>query len=62
MQRLILLLALVLAALASPALAQDFPARPDGPVYDAADLLPARLHGDTAPIKARRLSTADGVR
>ncbi|MXO50000.1 methanol dehydrogenase [Erythrobacter gaetbuli] len=41
MQRLILLLALVLAAFASPALAQDFPARPDGPVYDAADLLPA---------------------
>lgn len=41
MQRLILLLALVLAALGSPALAQDYPPRPEGPVYDAADLIPA---------------------
>ena len=41
MQRLILLLALVLAAFGSPALAQDYPPRPDGPVYDGADLIPA---------------------
>ncbi|WP_247710086.1 TPM domain-containing protein [Qipengyuania xiapuensis] len=43
MQRLILLFALVLAALGSPALAlaQDYPPRPDGPVYDGADLIPA---------------------
>ena len=41
MTRLLALLALVLAALASPALAQDYPPRPDGPVYDAADLIPA---------------------
>ena len=40
MQRLFLILALVLASFGSPALAQDFPPRPEGPIYDAADLLP----------------------
>ena len=41
MIRLIALLALVLAALGSPALAQEYPPRPQGPVYDGADLIPA---------------------
>ena len=40
MKRIITLLALVLAALVSPVSAQEFPARPEGPIYDAADLLP----------------------
>ncbi|MEO0463680.1 MAG: TPM domain-containing protein [Pseudomonadota bacterium] len=41
MTRLFVILALLFAALASPALAQDYPPRPDGPVYDAVDLIPA---------------------
>lgn len=40
MKQVLTFLALVLAAIASPALAQDFPTRPDGPVYDAAELIP----------------------
>ncbi|WP_345719771.1 TPM domain-containing protein [Qipengyuania polymorpha] len=40
MKRFITMLALILAALVSPASAQDYPARPDGPVYDAAELIP----------------------
>ena len=40
MQRLFFLFALVLAALGSPARAQDYPPRPDGPVYDGADIIP----------------------
>ena len=40
--RLTALLALLLAALlAVPAAAQDYPARPDGPVYDGADMIDA---------------------
>ena len=35
------LLALLLAALTAPLHAQDYPARPEGPVYDAVDLIPA---------------------
>lgn len=35
------LLALLLAALTAPIHAQDYPIRPDGPVYDAVDLIPA---------------------
>lgn len=41
MSRLIAAVALVLALLASPALAQDYPAAPDGPILDAADIIPA---------------------
>ena len=41
MKRFITLLALMLAALVSPASAQDFPPAPEGPIYDAADLIPA---------------------
>lgn len=40
MKQVLTFLALVLAAIASPALAQDFPTRPEGPVYDAAELIP----------------------
>ena len=40
MTRLLTLLALLLAAFASPAAAQDYPPRPEGPVYDAAGLIP----------------------
>lgn len=39
MQRVLVFLLLVLATV-SPALAQDFPPRPEGPVYDGAELLP----------------------
>ncbi|MEM9311654.1 MAG: TPM domain-containing protein [Pseudomonadota bacterium] len=38
---LLALLALLFAALVAPAHAQDYPPRPDGPVYDAVDLIPA---------------------
>lgn len=41
MTRLLTFLALLLAAFGSPALAQDYPPRPDGPIYDAAELIPA---------------------
>ncbi len=41
MTRIFTLLALALATFASPVLAQEFPARPEGPIYDAADLIPA---------------------
>ncbi len=46
MKRLFGLLALLLAALAQvalvqPAFAQEYPARPDGPILDAVDLIPA---------------------
>ena len=40
MKRFITLLGLMLAALVSPASAQDYPPAPDGPVYDAAELIP----------------------
>ena len=36
---LALIFALLLAALSLPALAQDYPPRPEGPVYDGADFL-----------------------
>jgi uncharacterized protein len=41
MKSLLTLLALLFAALAVPAHAQEYPPRPDGPVYDAVDLIPA---------------------
>ncbi len=41
MPRFLILLALWLAMMASPVLAQDFPPAPDGPIYDAADIIPA---------------------
>ncbi|MGE5952683.1 MAG: TPM domain-containing protein [Qipengyuania vulgaris] len=41
MKRFITMLALMLAALVSPVSAQDFPPAPEGPIYDAADLIPA---------------------
>ncbi|MEO0871784.1 MAG: TPM domain-containing protein [Pseudomonadota bacterium] len=41
MRRFFALLALLFAALAAPVIAQDYPPRPDGPVYDAVDLIPA---------------------
>jgi uncharacterized protein len=41
MTRFLALLALLFAALATPLHAQDYPPRPEGPVYDAPDLIPA---------------------
>ena len=41
MSRILAAFALVFALIASPALAQDYPAPPDGPILDAADLIPA---------------------
>ncbi|MXP09005.1 TPM domain-containing protein [Pseudoblastomonas halimionae] len=41
MQRIVILLLVALAFIASPAAAQDFPPAPEGPVYDGADLIPA---------------------
>lgn len=41
MHRLIAFLALVLALFSSPALAQQYPDRPTGPVYDGAELIAA---------------------
>ena len=41
MQRIVTLLLVALAFIASPAAAQDYPPAPEGPVYDGADLIPA---------------------
>lgn len=41
MTRFLTMLALLFAVLEAPLLAQDYPPRPDGPVYDAVDLIPA---------------------
>lgn len=59
MNRLFALVALLLAALALPAHAQNYPARPDGPVLDQANIIPA---GEEAALdrKLRDYNAATG--